>query len=107
MWVERNGKTWRIRDEVAGRKVDVATGYPNKTLAKNALTQLKADALRGEALIPGGGKITVGQFLDQWWPAYARSLKPTAVKSEGGRVECHIRPMLGHLELDDLDALTV
>ena len=104
MWVERNGKTWRIRDEVAGRKVDLAAGYPTKTAARTAMILLRADLLRGDALLPRGGQITLNAWLDEWWPSYERSLKPTAAHSESGRVRNHIRPLLGKHDLADIDS---
>lgn len=107
MWVERNGKTWRIRDEVAGRKVDLAAGYPTKASAKAAMVLLRADELRGDALVPRGGRVTLDAFIDAWWPTYEPSLKPGSVHSEGARIRNHIRPLLGGLELDEVDAAAV
>jgi site-specific recombinase XerC len=107
MWVEKNGATWRIRDEVAGRKVDIAKGYPNKTAAKDAMVQFRADQLRGDALVPRGARMPLAQFVGEWWPGYERSLKPSALKSERSRLDCHILPMIGHLELGELDSLMV
>lgn len=107
MWVERNGKTWRVRDEVAGRKVDLATGYPNITAARAAMILLKAEALRGESLVPRGGKTTLNAHVDEWWPGYLRGVKPSTAESERARLDCHILPMLGHLTLDDVDGVLV
>lgn len=102
MWVEKHGKTYRIRDLVAGQKVTIQSGYATKTAAKAALAGASADKQRGEALVPRGGRITVNEWVDTWWPAYVVSLKPSAAHSEGGRLRNHIRPLLGHLALDDL-----
>lgn len=107
MWVERNGKTWRIRDEVNGRKVDLAAGYPSKTAARAAMVLLRADEMRGDALVPRGGRVTLRAHVEQWWPSYERSLRPTARHSEGGRLRNHILPMLGDLTLDELDTPTI
>lgn len=107
MWVERNGKTWRVRDEVNGRKVDLAAGYPTKASAKAAMVLLRADELRGEALVPRGGRVTLDAFIDAWWPTYLPSLKPSSVHSEGARIVNHIRPLLGGLALDEVDAAAV
>lgn len=107
MWVEKNGPTFRIRDEVAGRKYDLATGYPSKTAALAAKKLLDADRVRGEELVPRGGRITLNAFLDDWWPHYARTLKATTVHSEEGRVRNHIRPILGDYALDELDSVVV
>lgn len=107
MWVERNGKTFRIRDLVNGQKVTLKAGYATKTAAKNAMTELRADDLRGESLVPRGGEMTLADWLDSWLPAYEVSLKPSAVHSELSRIDNHIRALLGHLELGDIDHLTV
>lgn len=107
MWIERNGPTWRIRDLVNGKKATLANGYPTKTSARAAMVQLQSDAIRGDALVPRGGRMRFADWLDAWWPTYVSTLKPSAAHSEGSRVKMHIRPLLGHLALDDLDHPTV
>lgn len=102
MWIEKNGPVYRIRDSIGGRKVTLKTGWASKTAAKAAMRQMQADALRGDSLVPRGGEITLDSWLDAWWPSYVVSLKPSSAHSEGGRVKNHIRPLLGHLQLDDL-----
>lgn len=107
MWVEKNGPTWRIRDEVNGKRVTLEAGWPSKTAAKARMTALRADQLRGDFIDPRGGRTTLNDWLDMWWPTYEINLKPTARLSEGSRVRIHVRPRLGHLPLDDLDGLTI
>lgn len=107
MWVNKNGKTWRIRDEVNGHTITLASGYATKTAAKDAMATLRSDALRGDALMPRGGQLTLGQWLDLWWPGYQSGLKPTAAASETSRVTNHIRPLLGHLALDEVAPMVV
>lgn len=103
MWVEKNGKTYRIRDLVNGQKVCLASGYATKTAAKNAMTELRADDLRGESLVPRGGEGTLNAWLDEWLPGYEVSIKTASARSELSRIECHIRPLLGHLTLGEID----
>jgi integrase len=107
VWIEKNGKTFRIRDEVGGKRVTVASGLQTKTAAKARRAQLVADASRGDSLVPRGGRIRLAAWIDAWWPTYEISLKPTTQLSEGSRVRNHIRPLLGQYELDELDALTI
>lgn len=107
MWVEKNGPVWRVRDERGGKKITVATGFRTKTAARIAKTQLEADALRGDSLRPRGGQVVLGEWLDAWWPSYEVTLKPSSRISADVIVRCYIRPMLGHLMLDDIDPLTV
>jgi len=104
MWVERNGPTWRVRERIGGRKVTLAEGYPSETIAERARVLLLADAMRGESLVPRGGRVTLDEWLDEWWPSYERTLKETSIDSEGARVRNHIRPLLGAYSLDELDS---
>jgi len=107
MWVEKNGPSWRIRDIIHGRKVTLETGFATKTAAKARLTALRADQLRGDYVDPRLGRMTLSEWIDAWWPTYEVGLKPTTRHSESVRVERHIRPILGHLPLDEIDGLTI
>lgn len=103
MWPEKHGKTFRIRDEVGGRKVTLGSGYRTKTEAKNAMVGLKADQLRGDQLVPRGGEMLLRDWIDTWLPLYEASVKPSTAKSETRRVRNHILPLLGHLPLLELE----
>jgi integrase len=107
MWVEKNGKTHRIRDLVNGQKVTLAKGYATKTAANEAMVLLRADELRGEALVPRGGEMTLDAWLDEWLPGYEVSIRTASARSELSRIEYHIRPLLGHVPIGDIDHLTV
>lgn len=107
MWVEKHRDVYRIRDRVAGELVTLAGGYPTKAAARDAMTHLKAQQLRGQELVPRGGKVAMSDWLDLWWPNYATGLKPSARQSSEGLVRRYIRPMLGHLALEDVDTLTI
>ena len=107
MWVEKHGPTWRIRDLVAGRKVTLQSGYATKTAANGAMHQAESDKLRGDALVPRGGRMTLLAWLDIWWPPYVAGLKPSARISSEGILRRYIRPMLGPLALEDITPLAV
>lgn len=107
MWVEKHGKTYRIRDRVGGTVVTLEAGYPNKTVAKNAMTGLRADELRGGGLIAGGGRILVNDWLDEWQPSWEAALKPSSLKSESARIRNHVRPLLGNHRLDELNDFVI
>ncbi len=107
MWPEKHGKTWRIRDRVGGEVVTIQGGYPNKTSAGTAMKLLVADQLRGDALLPRGGQMTLAAFVAEWWPHYRRSLKPTSVQSEHSRLRNHILLLLGRYALDEIDTALV
>lgn len=103
MWPEKHGKTYRIREEIGDRKVTVASGFATKTEARNAIVLLRADQLRGDALVPRGGKMLLREWVDVWLPLYEASVKPSTAKSETRRVRNHILPLLGHLPLEELE----
>lgn len=107
MWVEKNGPVWRIRDERAGKKITISTGYRTKTAAKLAKTGFEADALRGDALVPRGGQVLLDEWIDAWQPAWEAGLKPTSAESEPARIRNHIRPLLGHVPLERVDEMAV
>jgi len=107
MWVEKHGPTWRIRDTVGGKKVTLQSGYATKTAAKAGLVQAESDKLRGEQLVPRGGRLLLADWVAAWLPSYEASLKPSAAHSEPSRVRNHVLPLLGQHALDDIDTLTV
>lgn len=107
MWVEKNGPTYRIRDLIAGKKVTIESGYPTKTAAKNAMTILEGDRLKGEYIDPRGGRMLLDAWTATFWPAHEASLRPSSRKSEGARVRNHILPLLGGYRLDELSPLII
>lgn len=107
MWVERHGKTYRIRDRRGGQVITVESGYATKTAAKNAMTNLRSDQLRGVDLVHRGGQTLLDQWIDVWEPGWEGTLKSTSAHSEKGRIRNHIRPLLGSYPLGELDSLTV
>jgi len=103
MWVELNGRKWRVRDRIGTQKITLAEGFPTFGTAEAWRIQRMADRIRGDELVPRGGQMTVRQLVDEWWPTYSHALKPTALHSEGGRVRHHIVGLLGDVQLVDLD----
>lgn len=108
MWPEKHGKTYRVRDLVAGSKVTIASGYRTKTAAKEAIAVMKADQLRGEWVDPRAGSILLAEWVAIWWPTHKLTYgSETSVKSEGGRIKNHILPLLGQYEVGEIDPLVV
>lgn len=103
MWVEKHGPTFRIRDNVGGRAVTLESGFRSKTEANSAMVLLRADKLRGDALVPRGGQTLLRDWVDIWLPLYEASVKPSTARSEVRRVQNHVLPLLGHLPLGDLE----
>lgn len=107
MWVEKHGPTWRIREEIAGRKVTLKSGYPTKTSARGSMSAMKVDRARGGFINPQHGKVTLADFAASFWPSHEITLKPSVRRSEGSRLRIHILPGLGRYRLDQIDAMVV
>lgn len=107
MRVERNGKKWRIRETVGTRTVTLESGFTTKKAADDRLHVLLGQVVTGDYIDPRGRKTVLDDWLDLWWPGYEASLKPSARRQERGRVENHVRPMLGHLALEELMPLRI
>jgi integrase len=107
MWAEKHGKTWRVRDVEGGKKVTLRAGLPTKSAADLYMTNLIADRSRGDYIDPRGGKVTLGHWLDTWWPLYSPTLKPSALDSAEGILRRYIRGTFGSQALKDIDPLAV
>lgn len=107
MWIEKNGPTWRIRDEVRGRKTTVKSGFPTKTAAKKVMTVLESEKLTGAYIEPSAGQMLLSEWASSWWRTHQVKLKPGSVVSEGARLRNHIVPLLGDYQLGDITRLVV
>lgn len=101
MWIEKNGPTWRIRDESStGKKTTLKTGFPTKTAAKTAMVKLKAEKLGGTLVLPS--KVTVAEWVTTWWERHSPGLKVTTQRTEHSRIRHHILDKIGKYRLCEL-----
>lgn len=108
MWIEKHRKVWRIREDIDGRKVTLQSGYATKTAATDAMTLMKADALRGDVLVTRGGERSLAAWLEAWWDDHALTMpKETSSVSTEGVMRRYILAMLGHLALDEVTPAVV
>jgi len=107
MWVEKHGKAFRIRERFAGEIRTVESGYPTKTAARQAMKLLDADQLRGDLVLPSAGRVTLADWVGEWWDSREDGLSPSTQKSEGSRVRNMILPRLGLAELGEIQPMTV
>ena len=101
-WNPKHG-SWYFRLELdAGpngkRRTVRRGGYESQTAAQNALDEAKAKAARGG---DPANRLTVGAYLDEWLAAH-KGLSRSARKSYAEHITNHLRPHLGHVELDRL-----
>jgi hypothetical protein len=107
--VRRRGRTWTYVVDV-GR--DPATGRRRQRSKGGFATRREAEKALGRALVAigagelaGAGGLTLGAYLERWLAGVQPSLKPSTAKSYRELVEWYVRPRVGRVRLDDLNAL--
>jgi Arm DNA-binding domain/Phage integrase, N-terminal SAM-like domain len=107
--VRRRGRTWTYVVDV-GR--DPATGRRRQRSKGGFATRREAEKALGRALVAigagelaGAGGLTLASYLERWLAGVLPSLKPSTAKSYGELVEWYVRPRIGRVRLDDLNAL--
>ena len=111
--VKRNGKEyvyWEARytegtDPGTGRQIQRSvTGKTQKEVSQK-LKAATASIDSGTYTSPN--KMNLGQWLDIWASEYLGGVKPFTVTSYRGLIKNHIKPNLGAIRLDRLDAHTI
>lgn len=104
MWIEKHGKTYRIRENIGGQKVTLASGYSTKTAAKEARTTMQADALRGDTLVPRGRDKMVRELGEMWWQDVGVTFgRIKTAESQSGVLDRYIVRLLGDFTLGFLE----
>lgn len=103
MWIEKHGKTWRIREQIGTEKYTIKGGYRTKSEANAAAVLLEADDLNGTALVRRGGEQSTAAWVEQWWEDRSITIaKVRTAESTRGLLDRYVIPMLGHIDLGDL-----
>lgn len=111
--VTRNGKTyqyWEARytagtDPGTGKQIQRSiTGKTQKEVAQK-LKEATVAIDNGTYIAPN--KQTVGEWLDIWADTYLGGVKPFTVVSYKTQIKNHIKPALGAVRLEALDAPTI
>lgn len=111
--VKRNGKEyvyWEARytegtDPGTGKQIQRSvTGKTQKEVSQK-LKAATASIDSGTYTSPN--KMNLGQWLDIWASEYLGGVKPFTVASYRGLIKNHIKPNLGAIRLDRLDAHTI
>lgn len=109
----RSGKKyewWEARytagvDPGTGKQIQrTITGKTQKEVAQK-LKEITLSVDTGTYVTPS--KQTVGQWLDTWADTYLGGVKPFTVVSYKGQINNHIKPAIGAVRLEALDAATV
>ena len=93
------------RDPGTGKQVQRSVYGATQQEARKKLAQLTAALDAGTYKEPC--KMTVGQWLDIWSADYLGGVKPFTVRSYSDQIRNHIKPALGSVKLEALNAHTI
>lgn len=93
----------RYRDPTGRER---ARNFLKKADAERFLALAEADKLRGEWIDPRAGKVTVAEFSERWYSTTA-PLKPKTRHGYRSLLDSRILPLLGHLELRQVDPVLI
>ncbi len=107
---QRKDGRWEARYTVGrnpgtGKQVQRSIYGATQQEVRKKLAQLTAALDTGTYKEPS--KMTVGQWLDIWAADYLGGVKPSTVVSYTGHIKNHIKPALGSVKLEALNAHTI
>ncbi|HUP69960.1 MAG TPA: tyrosine-type recombinase/integrase [Acidimicrobiales bacterium] len=96
------GKPWSYAVDLPAhadgrRRQRLKGGFRTKDEAEKALARTLADAQKGIVLDPG--KVTLGEYLEDWLASVSRSLKPTTLEGYAHAARVWIIPRIGGYRL--------
>lgn len=111
--VRRNGKDyvyWEGRytigyDPGTGKQLQKTISGKTQREVAEKLRSSTADLDRGTYIAPS--KMTVGQWLDIWSETYFGSIKPRTQEIYNGSIRVHIKPAIGAIRLEEVNAHTI
>lgn len=93
------------RDPGTGKQIQRSVYGSTQKEVRQKLSQ--AIAAVDERTYTAPNKMTVGQWLDIWTAEYLGDIKPKTVESYQCQIRNHIRPAMGAIKLEALDAHTI
>lgn len=93
------------RDPGTGKQVQRSVYGATQQEVRKKLAQLTAAIDAGTYKEPC--KMTVGQWLDIWQQDYLGGVKPRTVEAYQGTIKNHIKPAIGFIKLEALNAHTI
>jgi integrase len=106
--VTKRGKSWAIvielspDPETGKRRQRWHSGYRTRKEAERARTKLLSQLDEGTYITPT--KENLGEYLDRWLGAIENTIRPSTHYSYSRNVRLHVKPYLGNLQLQRVDA---
>lgn len=105
-WVERRDSgQWQGKYRLPTGERRSAGTFSTKRAAQRAADEAEILARKPGALDPNAGKITWGEWVDEWWAT--REIEPTTDENESSMVRNHLRPYWGDVPLESITRVTV
>lgn len=103
----KRGRTWSYvlyfgRDSTGRKRQKWVGGFDTRRAAEDAL--VAALGKRRDGIAADAGRMTVGDYLDQWLTGVAPSLRPTTAQSYRKLMRDHVIRHVGNVRLVDLTA---
>ena len=105
-WVERSGNaTWRVRYRRDDDTIGAIPGFTSKTAADEHAQSLESDQRRGTWIDPAAGKITVGEWSQDWLGAL--DVAPSTEDYYRSLLTNHVLPRWGATALTDISNIKI
>lgn len=98
---------WRGRYRVGGKTyiLERDDGSPwtftSKAAAKREAAAKETNMRQPGAILPGSGRITWGEWREEWWPKHCEKVAANSVSSYASKIKHHIAPHWDVLPLDE------
>jgi Phage integrase, N-terminal SAM-like domain len=101
-YAEKRGNLWRARWQGPDGTLESRPGFHTRKAAENYGRDQEA-AIRANTYVdPRAGKITLTEWVNQWYPAL--DLEPTTLSNYRYQIEVHILPTFGNRALASITA---
>ncbi len=103
--IQRRGDKWQARYRAPDGR-ERSKRFDRKIDAENWINVQKADIARGLWVDPVGGKVTLGEYANEWLGGRT-NLRPTTRGKYRGLLDLHIIPSLGAIPISQLTSSVV
>ena len=101
-YAEKRGNLWRARWRGPDGTLESKPGFQTRKAAENYARDQEAAIRSGSYIDPRAGRITLTEWVNQWYPAL--DLEPTTLSNYRYQIEVHILPAFGHRALASITA---
>ena len=101
-WAEKRGNLWRARWHAPDGTVPSKPGFKTRKAAEKYGQTQEAAADNGTYVDPRAGRMTLIEWVNEWYPA--QDLEPTTLANYKYAIEVHILPTFGTWALADITA---